>query len=322
MNKLETFSKIKDEILKANSIAITAHVNPDGDNLGSVLAMYSMLKTLGKDPEILIDDEIPSTFKFLPNIGEIKRPENFDKVYDLIIVLDSGDVGRIGRTKMLFEKAKMTVNLDHHMTNPEYAKLNYVGKRSATGEVLFEFFESCGLKLNREIATCLFTAISSDTGSFKYDSTTDYTFYAASKLMEEGIDINEIAVNLFQNRSKSRTELLISAAENANYYFNDRVCIGRVTNKMMSDFSCAKHDSEGIVEFLRDTDTVEVAVLLKERAEGGVRVSLRSKYSFDCSKVALAFNGGGHMKAAGCTVEGSIEDVEKSVLSEIKKQIQ
>ncbi|UHR02922.1 bifunctional oligoribonuclease/PAP phosphatase NrnA [Peptoniphilus sp. GNH] len=317
----EIFSAIKEEILKANRIVLSSHINPDGDNLGSVLGMYSVLKQMGKEVYPIIDDEIPKDYKFLPSSEVIKRPEEINFTPDLFITLDSATLDRIGKSKEIFEKAKKTINFDHHKTNDSYADLNYVSEKSATGEVLFEFFHTEKIGINKAAATCLYTAISSDTGSFKYDSTSSYTFYAASELMKKGIDINEIAVNLYQNRSKSKTKLLIEVASKIKYYFDDKVGLGKVTNDIMESVGAEKHDSEGIVEFIRDIEGLELAVLLKEKKDGGVRLSMRSKSQLDCAKIASFFGGGGHTRAAGATIDLPIDKAEEVLIEEIKKQL-
>lgn len=308
------FKKLID---KCETIGVASHLNPDGDNLGSVTAMVGMLNKLGKNVIYVLDDSIPSSFKFLPNLNFSKSPEDIEKDFDLFIALDSSDENRMGdNIKKIFKKSKHTVNIDHHFSNTKYADLNIVDDKSpATCEVLTRIFKTLDLGLNKEIATSLFTGLSTDTGSFKYSSVTSDTFLIASELFEYDIDINEVTVNVYQSRTRQKTDLLIRAMNSIEYFDDDKIAVVFVTKEDMEKSKAEKADADGIVEFVRDIDTVELAVLLKEK-DDCIRLSLRSKSYLDCTKIASRFNGGGHVRASGGTINHL--DLEKAKLDLVK----
>lgn len=303
INLKELSSELKNLINESENIAVASHLNPDGDNLGSVTAMVGMLKKLGKNAVYVLDDIIPNSFKFLPNLSYAKSPDKINNAFDLFIALDSSDENRMGdNIKKVFETSKKTVNIDHHFSNTKFADLNIVDDKSpATCEVLARIFETLDLELNKDIATSLFTGLSTDTGSFKYSSVNSNTFLIASNLFKYDIDINEVTVNVYQSRSRQKTDLLIRAMNSIEYFDNDKIAVVFVTKDDMIKSKAEKADADGIVEFVRDIDSVELAVLLKEK-DDCIRLSLRSKSYIDCTKVASKFNGGGHVKASGGTI--------------------
>lgn len=292
-----------DAIDKGKTICIASHLNPDGDNLGSLCGMFHLLKKMGKEVIWYGEDEVPGDFLFLPAIEERCIPQNED--FDLFIALDCADEHRMGHGLDLFSRARTTVNIDHHKTNTHYAQINLVDPVSSTGELLYEIVKDRGL-LDRKIATALFTAISSDTGSFKYDSVTPRTFAIASQLMEFEIPINQIAVNLYQKRSLPKTDLLIRTFQRRIFFEENRIGVVTVLLDDIDAVGAKSSDTEGIVEFLRDTEPVEIAVLLKER-KNGVKISIRTKSYTDAVNIVKPMGGGGHTRAAGATYHGTLE---------------
>ena len=317
INLSELSNEFKKLIDESKNIAVASHLNPDGDNLGSVTAMIGILNKLGKNAVFILDDSIPSSFKFLPNLSFAKKPNLIDERFDLFIALDSSDENRMGdNVKKIFETSKNTVNIDHHLSNTNYASLNIVDPESpATCELLARIFKSLNMELNKDIATSLFTGLSTDTGSFKYSSVTSDTFLIASELFEYDIDINEVTVNVYQSRTRQKTDLLIRAMNSIEYFDGNKIAVVFVTKEDMEKSKAEKADADGIVEFVRDIDTVELAVLLKEK-DDCIRLSLRSKSYLDCTKIASRFNGGGHVRASGGTINHL--DLEKAKLDLVK----
>lgn len=317
INLSELSNEFKKLIDESKNIAVASHLNPDGDNLGSVTAMIGVLNKLGKNAVFILDDSIPSSFKFLPNLSFSKSPNLIDERFDLFIALDSSDENRMGdNVKKIFETSKNTVNIDHHLSNTNYASLNIVDPESpATCELLARIFKSLNMELNKDIATSLFTGLSTDTGSFKYSSVTSDTFLIASELFEYDIDINEVTVNVYQSRTRQKTDLLIRAMNSIEYFDDNKIAVVFVTKEDMEKSKAEKADADGIVEFVRDIDTVELAVLLKEK-DDCIRLSLRSKSYLDCTKIASRFNGGGHIRASGGTINHL--DLEKAKLDLVK----
>jgi phosphoesterase RecJ-like protein len=307
--------KIKKSIDSANNICIASHLNPDGDNLGSVLALYKLLKNMNKNVFALIDDDVPENLQFLPNLDKSNKSSDIKIDPDLFIVVDCADIGRMSSNiQNIFGNAKNTINIDHHLTNTKFAKLNLVDTKSpATGELLFALFYEIGYELDKDIATCLYAAISTDTGSFKYDSTRKETFLTAAELLKYDININEIAVNLYQKRSLPKTKLLIKAMDNLELYANNKIALVHVDDEMVKEASAKKMDTEGIVEFIRDIDDVEVALFMKIK-QSSIKVSIRTKSYVNAIKIAEKFGGGGHVRAAGANMDLDFEKNKKLLI--------
>lgn len=294
---------LEEKINKANTIAIASHMNPDGDNLGSKLCLYKLFKNLNKEVYVIENDQVPTAEKFLPGVEHLVDSDTLeDKKIDLMIVTDCGDIERIGRAESIFKKADFTVNIDHHETNVEFADLNLVDmKAPAVCEFLYLILKQMNFSIDKDMATCLYTGISTDTGSFKYDSIRPLTFEVAIELLKIGIDINKITVNLYQRRSKEKTELLIRALNNIRYYENNKIGLVSINEKDIFETGARKSDSDGIVEFVRDIDGIELSIFINEKKDY-YKLSTRSKTYVDCTKIAKVFGGGGHIRAAGATL--------------------
>ncbi len=305
-------------IKESSNIYIASHVQPDGDNIGSILALGMAIKKMNKDVNILKVDEVPSDYRFLPNVELIKEYE-IPSTVDLFIALDSSDMNRLGLGKEFALKAEKIINIDHHITNDKFGDINIISDSSgATGEIVYQVIKKMNVDIDRYIATCLYTAISTDTGSFMYSNTTYSTHMIIAELMKTGIDINDINVNLYQSRSIERTRLFINSLNNLELHLDGKIGIVYVTQEMLRANNAKLEDTEGIVSFIRDIDSVEVACLLKEIKEDEVKVSLRSKRNIDVAKISSRYNGGGHMRAAGCTINATIEEAKMSILNEIE----
>ena len=318
---MEIYNRAFKEIEKAKKIFLASHISPDGDNLGSLLAMYHYLKSLNKEVYAIEDDEIPDNLLFLPGVSDLVKSNNLEDC-DLFIAIDCADMDRLSdNSKFLFQKAKSTINIDHHNTNTEFGMINIVDRLApAAGEVLFYFFKSIEAKLNREIAICLYTAISSDTGSFKYDSTRKETFEAARELLDYEININKIAVELYQNRSLNKTNLLIKAMNTLTLYNDGKIGVVYVTEDMIKQTDAKKLDTDGIVEFLRDINGIEVALFFKIKKDS-IKLSTRTKSYVDATKIVTPFGGGGHIRAAGATLKLPYESRLKEVLELVSENL-
>ncbi|NLJ99343.1 MAG: bifunctional oligoribonuclease/PAP phosphatase NrnA [Tissierellia bacterium] len=304
-------------IKESDNILIASHVQPDGDSIGSILALGMAIEKLKGKVRILKVDDIPSDYQFLPNIELIKEFD--DENIDLFIALDCGDMERLGSGKKLALKAKQIVNIDHHITNDNFGDLNIVSPSSAaTGELVYKIIKKMDVQIDKNIATCLYTAISTDTGSFMYSNTTYKTHLIVAELLKIGININDININIYQSRSMERTKLFLDSLDTLEILLDDKVAIVTTTQDMLESNDAKLEDTEGIISFVRDIDTVEVACLLKEIDESEVKVSIRSKKAIDVSKICNKFNGGGHIRAAGCTIYGSIKEAKKLILKEIE----
>lgn len=308
-------NQINQEIENAKNICLASHLNPDGDNLGSILGLYKLLTNKSKNVNLIIDDEVPDNLKFLPNLDKSIKSSEIKENPDLFIVLDCADIGRVSNgVREIFEKTKSTINIDHHLTNTKFADINLVDTKSpATGELLFTLLDNLDYELDKEIATCLYAAISSDTGSFKYDSTRKETFMAAAKLLEYGINVNDIAINLYQKRSIGKTKLLMNAMDTLEFYENNKIALVYVDDEMIKNANAKKMDSEGIVEFIRDIDDVEIALFMKIKQKS-IKLSIRTKSYANAINIAEKFDGGGHIRAAGASMKLDFENQKKLLI--------
>lgn len=310
-------SQAVDIIKSSKKIYVGSHVQPDGDNIGSTLALGMALKKINKDVSLIKVDHIPKDYLFLPNIELIKEYD-IDENIDTFIALDSSSMDRLGVGKQFALKADNIINIDHHISNTNFGHINIVSPTSAaTGELVYELIDEIGIDIDEDIATCLYTAISTDTGSFMYSNTTYNTHLIAAELLRKGIDIEGININLYQSRSLERTNLFIDCLNRLELFMDNQIGVVAVTQQMLEENNAKMEDTEGIVSYIRDIDSVEVAVLLKEMKCDEVKVSLRSKKTIDVSKICTKLNGGGHKRAAGCTINYGITEAKQIILNEI-----
>ncbi len=311
--------EILNSINNASKILIVTHVNPDGDTLGSASALKSYI---GSKADILVqindNFNFPYTYSFLPHINSAKNLSNIQNEYDLIIALDIASIDRIiDNARKIFDTANNTIVIDHHKTNKGFAKINYIkGGISSTGEVLFDLFKSLNIKITKEMAIGLFSAILTDTGCFKYESTTPHTFRIASELSKCKINTSEIADLCYNNKPKNLILFQNTLITNAVFCLNDKIAYTLITKEIIEKFSAKDEYTEGICETLRSISGVEIAFVLKE-TQNGIKVSIRTK-SIDATKITEKFKGGGHKRAAGCTVKGSINQALEQLLDEAK----
>ena len=311
--------KFHEMIEGASNIALASHLNPDGDNLGSLSALSKYLKKLNKEVYTIFDDVMIDDFKFLFNgIDTIKSSEL--KNIDLFITLDSAELNRIGKdAKDLYNNSKKTICIDHHHTNDGYADFNVIEKNaSSTCEVLFKLLKK--EIIDEEIATSILTGISTDTGSFKYENTSGDTHRIAAELLDLGAKNLDITVNVYQSNPKSKIMLLNEALSRLEFYSDGKIAFIALPKEISLSKDYKKSDSEGIVEYIRDIEGVEIAIFLKEK-EDEIRVSFRAKSYADVSKIASKFSGGGHIMAAGATYHGELSKAKEEILNEAIKEI-
>ena len=314
-------SNLNDIIKSSKNILIFSHINPDGDTLGSMCALYSaVLKNYKKKCDMAAISKIPDIYSFLPHISEVKNIDDIDKSreYDLVINVDVASIERICDGKILFDKAKNTVNIDHHKTNNAYANLNIINPdASSTGEVLFDCLRKMDLNIDIDCATCLYTAILTDTGSFRFDNTKEKTFECASKLVEIGVKPSEIYKKVYESDSKTLVMFQAYCISKAKFLEDDKIAYTVVYKKDMEKYSANDECMEGLTEKLRAIVTTRVAFVAKEMKSGATKISMRSKFA-DVAKICEVFGGGGHKFASGCTIKAPVEDAVKRVLAEIK----
>lgn len=317
------YSKLNDIIKSSKNILIISHVNPDGDTLGSMCGLYcAILDNFKKKCDMVAISKIPDVYSYLPHLSEVKNVDDLDKSreYDLVINVDVAALDRACDAKILFEKAKFTVNIDHHKTNIAYGNLNFINPdASSTGEVLFGCFENMNWIVNLDCAICLYTAILTDTGSFRFDNTKPSTFEVASKLVEIGVQPSDIYKKVYESDSKTLVMFQAHCISKAKFLEDDKIAYTLVYKKDMEKFSAGDDCMEGLTEKLRAIVTTRIAFVAKEMKSGATKISMRSKFA-DVAEICSVFGGGGHRLAAGCTIKAPVEDAAKKVLEEIKKR--
>ena len=312
------FETILDSV---NTVAIIGHVRPDGDCIGSCLAVYNYLEEQYPRVDATVYLEAPSPkFGYLKNIDKIVTDFSEEKEYDLCICLDSSDILRFGEAVKYLNQAKKSVCVDHHVTNTGFAGKSIVeANSSSTCEVLFGLMEE--EKISKAVAECIYTGIIHDTGVFKYDSTSAKTMEIAGKMMAKGIPFSRIIDDSFFKKTYIQNQIL-GRALLESITFLDKRCIFSVIHKRDMDFyGVTSADMDGIIDQLRVTEGVECAIFMYETACREYKVSLRSTTDLDVSRIAVYFGGGGHVKAAGCTMAGSVHDVINNLSAQIEKQL-
>ena len=313
-----TLDNILEEIKKAETIVVLAHENPDGDAIGSVLAMGLALKSMGKNPDMIIR-EFPRTFNFLPGANEVKQNLDVQK-YDLAISLDCADLRRLVG-KEYFEEARKTIVIDHHGTNSMYADINFVNPVSpACCEILAGMFTYFDIDINQDIGSCILTGIITDTGGFKYQGVTAETFEFTAELLRKGVNVSEIYKKALETRTRANFELLKRTLDRMEILEDGKVTFTYMTSKDKEELNVQPGDDEGLVEIGRDVEGVEVSIFIKQRDnENKYKVSMRSNDYVNVSDICYIFGGGGHPKAAGCLIQGDIQQVKDKILKEVRR---
>ena len=309
-----------DEIIKSSKkILLLSHMNPDGDTLGSMCALYSMIyKRFKIKADMNVVSNIPYNYKFLPNVNLAERYFDKSLVYDLVITLDVAAIDRVMDSKILFDKAKCTVNIDHHKTNPKFGDYQIIEPdASSCGEVLFNYFKENNWELTEDAAICLYTAIMTDTGNFRFENTSANTFRAAADLVEAGANPNYIYKKCYETKTKNFVMFQNYCVNKAVFLEDNKIAYTTVYKKDLEKFSAGDDFTDGIAETLRAIDTTEVSFVVKEVDTKLTKVSMRSKKA-DVAKVCMTFGGGGHTFAAGCTIKANIKESIAQLLKEIK----
>lgn len=314
-----TLDIILKEINKAEKIVILTHEGPDGDAIGSSLGLLFALQSIGKNADVIIP-EYSKSFRFMPGIDSIKAESDVKK-YDLAISVDCADSKILKGYSNYFENAKMKLVIDHHGSNTMYGDINFINPASpACAEILVGMLEYYGIKLTKEIATCLMTGIITDTGGFCYNATAE-TFEFAADIIRLGVNISEIFRKTLYTKNKACFELNKIARERMQFLEDGKVTFTYITNEDQEKAGAVQGDHEGIVEIGKYIEDVEVSIFLHETKEKGYKVSLRSLEYVNVAKIAIMFGGGGHYKAAGAYVKGTPEEIKNKVLQEIRKQL-
>jgi len=311
-----TFKEIA-EVLRANQrFAILSHVRPDGDALGSQLALGLSLTELGKEVTLWNEDGLLEKYDFLPGNEQLTKPPADARDFDVVVALDTATQVRLGTPLNAIKSAKSWINIDHHPSNPRYGDLVYIDADSpATGQILFELITAAKLPMSAAIAENLFAAISTDTGSFQYSNTTARTFEIAAELIQCGVDVGRISQQLYESYPRRRIELLRDLLGTLRFEAEGKIASFSLSLATASRLAVLPEDNEGLIDHIRAIKGVVVAIFFEELAEDKVRLSMRSKdTAIDVCAICAEFGGGGHVLAAGARIRGTLHEVEEKVL--------
>lgn len=312
---------LKNVLKDANSIGITGHIRPDGDCVGSTMAMYMYLTKIFPQKRIdIFLEPIPEAYSLIKRLDEVRTDFVTDvEKYDAFMVIDCDD-SRIGQAKELYENADLKINIDHHISNEGCGDINYiVPTASAAGELVFDLIGEEGL--DDDIALALYLGIIHDCGVFQYSNTTPKTLNVAAKLIEYNFDFSKIIEETFYQKTYMQNLLLGKAVNASTLILDGHVIYSVVSKEMMDEFHAKSSDLDGIVNQLRNTKGVDCAIFMYELSEGGYKISMRSNEKVNVSVIAKEFGGGGHVKAAGVTMDGTAEEIVSKLSELISKQL-
>ncbi|MGJ8657193.1 MAG: DHH family phosphoesterase [Akkermansiaceae bacterium] len=321
---MNTFKEIIAAISQHQRFAILSHIRPDGDAIGSTIALGSTLETMGKDVVYINEDGVPESLAFLPGSDKVISPTNEVLDVDVAIAVDCANKPRLGENALkMVAKAKLWINIDHHKSNPAYGDLNYIDSNSpATGQILYQMITESGLTLTDEARDSIYVAVSTDTGSFQYSGTTATTYEMAADLVKQGLNIgkiNELTYDSFPYRRVALTRALLNTLELSP---NGELADWQLLKSVKRELNLQPDDSEGLIDMIRSIQGVNVALFFEELMDDSIRVSIRSKVgSLDACEIAQVFGGGGHAKAAGIRMAGPIAEARSAVISEVSKHL-
>ena len=310
--------KIFNLINSSDKICIAGHKAPDGDCIGSVMALYNFLKPLNKNISVMIDGTIPFNYRAFVD-GNIISENYNNEEFDLLFVLDSSDRKRLGKFEGLLEHSKKTVVIDHHITNEGFGDINIIEPAmSSTGELLYDVFKLADMEISKETAVLIYIAVLTDTGKFSYQNTTAKTHIKTAELIDLGVNVSEIDNIVYNSKPANIVKAFMDCVSGLELYYDNKLGITAITKEILNKNNAQMADVDGIVEYIREIKEVEVSCLLKEN-DIGTKVSLRSKNKVDVAAVSLKYQGGGHARAAGFDINENLENTKKIILEEFKE---
>src|SRR5437870_11793997 len=313
-------SQVVELIESKRRFAITSHVRPDGDSLGSSLGLYWLLLALEKDAEVVMRDPVPHSYQQLPGANDVRVTQSVDRPYDAVFVIECSDITRPGLIDL---EKQFVVNIDHHSTTALFGAINWIDSTaSAVGEMIYNLCKATGVRVTKEIAECVYTALLTDTGSFHYSNTTERTFKIASELVRTGVKPAKTAEAIFGSYQWPKIELLSLVLATAKRDETGHIAWMEQTLEMQEQTRASEEDADGFANYPLSVGEVEATALFKECSPGVYRTSLRSKGDVNVAKVAEQFGGGGHRNAAGCTLRGDWDEIEQRVVALLRDAVE
>ena len=313
-------SQVVELIENKDRFAITSHIRPDGDSLGSSLGLFWLLRALDKDVEVIMRDPAPHSYQKLPGADTIRVTPAVDRAYDGVFVIECSDIDRPGLSDL---EKQFVVNIDHHSTTELFGTVNWIDSTaSAVGEMIYNLCKATGVRVTKEIAECVYTALLTDTGSFHYSNTTERTFKIASELVRTGVKPAKTAEAIFGSYQWPKIELLSQVLATVRRDESGHVAWMRQTIEMQERTRASDEDADGFVNYPLAVGEIEATALFKECSPGVYRTSLRSKGDVNVAKIAELFGGGGHRNAAGCTLKGDWDEVEQQLVPLLRDAVE
>ncbi len=313
-------SQVVELIESKRTFGITSHFRPDGDSLGSSLGLCWLLRALDKDVEVIMRDPVPHAYQQLPGARDVRVTPVVDNSYDAVFVIECSDITRPG---LLDLEKQLVVNIDHHSTTALFGKINWIDSTaSAVGEMIYNLCKATGVRVTKEIAECVYTALITDTGSFHFSNTTERTFKVASELLRTGVKPAKTAEAVFASYPWSRIQLMGAVLSTARRDSTGRIAFLRHSLEMQHLANASDEDADGFVNYPLTVEEVEAVAMLKESEPGVYRTSLRSKGDVNVARVAEIFGGGGHRNAAGCTLRGTWEEAEEKIIGLLQNAVE
>ncbi|KUO52278.1 MAG: hypothetical protein APF76_04380 [Desulfitibacter sp. BRH_c19] len=317
-------SEVKQAIINSSELVIVSHEYPDGDSIGSSIALSKGLLKLGKVVKTIIDSDVPRDYQFLAGAKDFRKPKDIEVHSDsTVIFLDCADETRAGALIDSYrEKCLLSINIDHHTGNTNFADVNYIDvKASSTGEIIYDLLDLLGVEIDEDIANALYISMVTDTGSFRFDNTTAKTFAISSHLIKVGVNLSAIRINLWENKTYNSINLLVDVLSTMKFACNRKVAYITVTREIMERWKGNHGELESFVSYPKSVQGIEVAMIFKEINMNEIKVSFRAKNNIDVQSIASAFGGGGHKKAAGCTINTELAIAIKNVIDYLEKKL-
>ncbi|MBR5900655.1 MAG: bifunctional oligoribonuclease/PAP phosphatase NrnA [Clostridia bacterium] len=316
MVDLQTFAN---KLLKEKSVALFCHIRPDGDSVGSAVALRLALESKGIKATVFCEDLLPERFFFLKGVCDIKN--SFEGEFSALVAVDCADVTRLGVFATEFEKSKNTFSIDHHISNTRFAKVNYVAETASNAENVYQLINCMKVEISEDIANLLATGIITDTGNFKHKNVTAQTFLVASKLLEKGADVNKITYYMFTRQTANRAKLFGLVMSKIRYFYDGRFAVATVSKAQIAEANAKEDETEGFIDFVMGVKGVCVGACVMEMEQNKYKISLRSRGESNVNAVAGAFGGGGHILASGCRISGEYEEVIDRLCFEVSKEL-
>lgn len=310
-------TEIQQRLARGGEVLIVAHLNPDGDAIGTQLAFAAYLRSLGAEPLLVCDDEIPGKYRFLGNVDEIVRTETLDADYHAktALIIECPNPNRMGKAAAFISSETDLLNIDHHPDNTGFGSINWVNtSASSVGEMAFEFFQHTGFDLTPTVAEQLYTAILTDTGRFRFPSTSRRTMEIVGQLIQAGADPRKITDRLYYDMPPASLNLTGRVLSGMEFHYDGKLCLIYLTLEMLRESGCSPSDTEGLVDYTLYGRGVQAGALLRETDDGVTKVSLRSRDGIDVSAIAGTFGGGGHQAASGCTLSLPFDSTRQKIL--------